>query len=505
MTFTNFAVPINALTPSYSVTDTYKKSIFYKRLESLKFTGDERRDIVNIAITQLGYHEGNGKSDFDGMNYGGSSNYVEYNYANKKIYSNNNTYSYAWCASFVTWCARQAGIETATVTNSVSCDYFVSDFKSKSRYKTRASGYSPIAGDLIFFKAPDANRTYASHVGIVVGTDSSYVYTIEGNTSRGLVNARKYSLNNSTIVGYGVPNYKGTLGNYGDFELLSGYVEPGIYTVNSSVSLNIRSGPATSYSKLGEIPNGTKIEASEASGDFAKITYNGITGWVSLKYLRLTECYTYEIVYDAGESLVSPLPTKKQFGVATNITDEVPSRKGYLFLGWSKTKNATEPDYFSGDSYESDSSITLYAVWRPASVTVEFFDDDGRLIDKKDYKYGDNITVPNDPDGKVMDGIIYVFESWDKEIDTVATENKRYTAVYKIVNIEEITDTDKPFDTQQQITTTAPYAFQTQLDETTNRDVNKNKSDKSSIAFNIVLVLISVSFTGAVIVGKRNQ
>ncbi len=504
MMVTNFIVPINALVPSYTVTDTYKKSIFYKRLESLKLTGDERRDIVNIAITQLGYHEGNSKSDFDGMNYGGTSNYVEYNYANKKIYSNNNTYSYAWCASFITWCARQAGIETSTVTNSVSCDYFVSDFKSKSRYKTRASGYSPIAGDLIFFKAPDSSRTYASHIGVVVGTDSTYVYTIEGNTSRGLVNARRYALNNSTIVGYAVPDYKGTLGDYSDFELLSGYVEPGIYTVSSSVPLNIRSGPSGSYSKIGEIPNGAKVEIDKASGDFASVTYNGITGWVSLKYLRLTECYAYKITYDTGDANISLPATKKQFGVAANITGEMPSRAGYLFIGWSKSKTATEPDYFPGDSYESDSDITLYAVWRPISVTIEFFDSDGGLIHKRNYEYGEKIIVPENPEGKVVDGIIYVFESWDSTVDYVATENRRYTAVYRAVEIEDITESSKPTDSISP-DTTRPYILQSQFESTSKNDTNRIKNNKISTAINIVLVLFSVSFTGAVIIGKRNQ
>ena len=500
----SLAVPIRALTPSYTATDTYKKSIFYKRLESLKLTGDERRDIVNIAITQLGYHEGNSKSDFDGMNYGGTSNYVEYNYANKKIYSNNNTYSYAWCASFVTWCARQAGIATSTVKDSVSCDNFVSDFKSKSRYKTRASGYYPIAGDLIFFKAPGSNRTYASHIGIVVGTDSTYVYTIEGNTSRGLVNARRYALNNSTIVGYAVPNYKGTLGDYSDFELLSGYVEPGIYTVNSSVPLNIRSGPSTSYSKIGEIPNGAKVETDVASGDFASVTYNGIKGWVSLKYLRLTECYAYKITYDTGDANISLSETKKQFGVAVNITNEKPSREGYIFIGWSKSKNATEPDYFSGDSYESDADITLYAVWRPLSVRIEFFDDDGTLLHKKDYEYGDKIIVPDNPDGKVTDGIIYVFESWDSEVDSVATESRKYTAVYRIVDIEEITESARPTDPISP-DTTAPYAFLTNTESITEKNSDKAKNRKISTAVSASLVLFSASFTGAVIIGKRNQ
>ena len=206
-----------ALTPAFEVTEIYKSSIYYEKLCKVELTGDQRRDIVNVAISQLGYHEGSSKKDFDGMNWQGNSNYTEYNYANRSVYSNGNTYSYAWCVSFVTWCARQAGIPVTSVINSVSCDSFVTSFKNKSLYKTRASGYRPVAGDLIFFLSSGAKRQYASHVGIVVGTDSSRVYTIEGNTSRGIVNYRSYYLGDTYIVGYATPSYTGSSGNYYTF------------------------------------------------------------------------------------------------------------------------------------------------------------------------------------------------------------------------------------------------------------------------------------------------
>ena len=124
-------LPISALKLTYSPTDAYKSSIFYERLVNLKLTGDQRRDILNVAISQLGYHEGNSRSEFHGMNYLGSQNYVEYNYANKNTLDAGG--SYYWCASFVTFCARQAGISTSTVINSVSCDNFVVNFKSQGR------------------------------------------------------------------------------------------------------------------------------------------------------------------------------------------------------------------------------------------------------------------------------------------------------------------------------------------------------------------------------------
>ena len=61
--------------------------------------------------------------------------------------------------------------------------------------------YTPVRGDLIIFKSDGA-----SHVGIVLSSDATTVYTIEGNTSN-MVAKRSYPLNHSTITGYCHPNY----------------------------------------------------------------------------------------------------------------------------------------------------------------------------------------------------------------------------------------------------------------------------------------------------------
>ena len=46
----------------------------------------------------------------------------------------------------------------------------------------------------------------AGHIGIVVRSDETTVYTIEGNTSN-MVAQRQYPLDHETITGYVVPNY----------------------------------------------------------------------------------------------------------------------------------------------------------------------------------------------------------------------------------------------------------------------------------------------------------
>ncbi|MBU5336377.1 C40 family peptidase [Intestinibacter bartlettii] len=55
-------------------------------------------------------------------------------------------------------------------------------------------------------------------------------------------------------------------------------------TVTAS-SLNFRSGPSTSYSIIGSLQKGQQVEYISASGDWAKVKHNGVTGYVHADYL----------------------------------------------------------------------------------------------------------------------------------------------------------------------------------------------------------------------------
>lgn len=184
------------LNMSYTPSSAYRSSKYYAQLTNVSLTGNQRTDIVNVAISQLGYHEGNNSSELHGGNTSGSGSYTEYGY----WYGSQSD----WCAMFVTWCARQAGIGSNIIAKSgFACpdsDCLNVPFKSRG-------SYTPVPGDLIFFLwEEDAGNWNWSHVGIVRSVSGGRVYTIEGNTSRA-VRYREYSLTDSEIKGYGVPNY----------------------------------------------------------------------------------------------------------------------------------------------------------------------------------------------------------------------------------------------------------------------------------------------------------
>ncbi|MBX4262918.1 SH3 domain-containing protein (plasmid) [Clostridium estertheticum] len=59
------------------------------------------------------------------------------------------------------------------------------------------------------------------------------------------------------------------------------------YGVTTSI-LNIRTGASTKDSILGKYANKAKIKILGKIGSFYKVSYNGKTGYVSTKYVKLT-------------------------------------------------------------------------------------------------------------------------------------------------------------------------------------------------------------------------
>ena len=63
-------------------------------------------------------------------------------------------------------------------------------------------------------------------------------------------------------------------------------VEPGTYKVTTNGGgLNLRSQPDLVSDVITEIPVDTVLTVTESTQGWAKVTYEGQTGWVSTKYL----------------------------------------------------------------------------------------------------------------------------------------------------------------------------------------------------------------------------
>lgn len=200
-TFSLIISDATALTPSYEVSDSYKSSIYYKQLTDIELTGNYINDIVNVARSQINYHESDSPDDLSGT-ANGYSDYTEY--------CNWYGYNVGWCAVFISWCARQANIPESIICNNSWADGKGGKFGEKNVYSF--SEHQPQKGDIIYINNdsdPDAD-----HVGIVYDVDNTFIYAIEGNTSHQVYDIKYYKdsgvqfyYNTTNIVYYGVPDY----------------------------------------------------------------------------------------------------------------------------------------------------------------------------------------------------------------------------------------------------------------------------------------------------------
>ena len=159
-------------------------------------TGNQQEDLVKVAETQIGYHEGD-------------NNDTKYNRWNGKIGGYPvDGYGYPWCQCFISWCANQASIGTDIIPKTAGTSTSMYFFKNRGLWNNSSSyggSYIPKKGDIIYY-SKSSNINSPSHVGIVTNCDGSTVYTIEGNYSD-KVSTRTISLNSNSIIGYATPNY----------------------------------------------------------------------------------------------------------------------------------------------------------------------------------------------------------------------------------------------------------------------------------------------------------
>lgn len=171
--------------------------------------------VLAIAEAEVGYLEKKSNANlYDKTANAGDANYTKYGKEMHDIYPSVMDFPAAWCDAFVDWCFYKAyGVSNAkALIGGNFNDYTPS---SAQLYKNKNAWYTtPKVGDQIFFK----NSTRINHTGLVYKVDSTYVYTIEGNTSGvsgvvangGGVCKKKYKLNYSSIAGYGRPKYDET-------------------------------------------------------------------------------------------------------------------------------------------------------------------------------------------------------------------------------------------------------------------------------------------------------
>ncbi len=344
-----FTPAAQAIEPQYKVSAAYKSSTYHQNLRTLPLVGDGAFDTLSVALSQYGYHEGASSADYHGGNASSSGNYTEYGYAFGKV---NGTYSYAWCAVFVTWCLQQAGEGDSAGGAFASCSLWVARLKELGRYTAR-SAHQPKMGDLIFFRSAGVGRV-SDHVGLVRFVKGGRVYTVEGNSS-GQVALRNYALSDTYIVGYGRPQYEN--GSKGIARTAHEDTSAGYYVVTYDF-LNVRGARSASAAKKGSLKKGEVVRVGEIKGGWGRIEYKGNEAYISLEYADFVAPSTHTVTYKSeGKTLhaTSFFSTDGQ-----TVAAFTPEREGYEFVGW---QDAAQREYQSGAAIGAE-DLVLTAVWK---------------------------------------------------------------------------------------------------------------------------------------------
>ena len=360
-------------------------------------TGNQRADIVAVAKTQIGYHEGSLEGTTNGSN-----NYTKYNVWNGKIEGG---YRYAWCHAFVSWCANQAGIGTDIVPKTAGTSTGRSFFVNQGTYRQSAANggsYVPQAGDIIYY----GSGSSPSHVGIVSDCDGSTVYTIEGNYSN-KVGTRAINLSNSYIIGYGVPNYKGVVPPKPAPTLT---VSTGNSSIETTFSWNTVEG-ATEYDV--KIWKGTVWE-----GDAYLVEWGA-----SNPYSVVLPEGTYQAYVDARFGSDMQMSNIVEFTVKAGckLNVEVGNSSAETKFTWNDVNNATGYDVkiWKGKAWEGDPYLVEWGASNPYSVILP----EGTYQAYVDTRFGSDMQMSNIVEFTVKAGCKLNVEVGNTSVDTVFSWN----------------------------------------------------------------------------------
>jgi uncharacterized repeat protein (TIGR02543 family)/LPXTG-motif cell wall-anchored protein len=160
---------------------------------------------------------------------------------------------------------------------------------------------------------------------------------------------------------------------------VSGLPDP--ITINPSMSPYVRI-PDNIPQKVGMVFTGWNTEKDGSGEGYAPGSIITVTEDTIL-YAQWTPLGNYwYIVYNANGGSDAPLTQLVQKGQDAVLELQRPRHDTWIFLGWSRDRNAAKPEYQPGGNLPYDSSetfVTLYAVWyMPDSRTVTVsFDANG--------------------------------------------------------------------------------------------------------------------------------
>lgn len=124
----------------------------------------------------------------------------------------------------------------------------------------------------------------------------------------------------------------------------------------------------TYFNFLGWGSSSGSTSASYASGGTLQLYTATEGGEYNTKTLyAVWQHQTAYVYYNANGGTGAPSTQSHWAGYSVTLSATIPTRAGYNFLGWATSASATSAQYQPNTDYQIYTTVTLYAVWQPAS------------------------------------------------------------------------------------------------------------------------------------------
>lgn len=219
----------------------------------------------------------------------------------------------------------------------------------------------------------------------------------------------------------------------------------GYYNVTAGDTLMLRAGHGGSSADLGEIPDGTLLYITKASGpsgvsgNWGHTSYNGIQGCVAMRFVspaKVTHTMTLDTCggYVNTASVTLTCGSTDYYDMAWNL----PGCNGYSFEGWYTAADGgtqvynsdgyvvNDGTYWLDNTYLYDGDLTLYAHWKANQYTIKF-DANGGTVDQ-----ASKTVTYNQPYGSMPTPTRYgyYFEGWSESRNGPVCTNETTVTQY---------------------------------------------------------------------------
>ncbi|MBQ3073080.1 MAG: CHAP domain-containing protein, partial [Ruminococcus sp.] len=384
---------------------SYAGSRYYRNFLRVPITGDNRTDLIAVALSQLGYQEGAANGAFSGEVSGGA-NYVEMSYNMGDLGLGYGGSDYPWCASFVSWCLYQSRCTNHATYSSlcrnhsgdynyiwkeISCAMWVNQLKGAGYFSYSAGmggSYVPKYGDLVFFKSSSS----PSHIGICLYVKDGVLYTVEGNTSDasgletngGGVYFKSYSLSSSYLYGFGrLPYVSNSAVTKIDYS--GANPTPGLYVANAAKYIY---GSEYSTSAVTVIPRFSMFEITRVGannrlyGAFTDVNGNAVTGWIENNSSRIIQLSSSGVMSGSWEYDGTGFKYKYSDGTyATKGWLQDPENMAWYYIGANGYAQNGWLYLDTGTFYLDTNSNAMLTGHRFIDGRWYYFNNDGYLCD----------------------------------------------------------------------------------------------------------------------------